>query len=253
MNIKTVTTVDGVNAVDFGTSTNRFYWFRNIGATPVYVSDIPDLTAGGDGVSELSAKGDITCIESSNNKVYILGKGKVEIHNTGSKLPPFKSAPIASSGGGEVVSSFGLGYSEIALGFLNGGGKYNGSFDWEKDRLAITKDYADHAIMHSYAIDFTNVKKIVISGAVTSNLSGLTAAAYCKISDNIQTELNTDEWTDLETNTPAAAYDLLDFSVDIDCAAISGEKYINLAIWHGTESNSYTAYLYVDRVEFIYG
>ena len=41
--------------------------------------------------------------------------------------------------------------------------------------------------------------------------------------------------------------------VDFGSAAISGEKYINLAIWHGTESNSYTTYLYVDRVEFIYG
>ena len=249
MNIKTVTTYDGVNVVDFGSAASRFYWFRNIGTSTVYVSGNSDIAAGSDGVAELPAGGSV-CIETLGGKVYVLGVGKVQIHNTGDKFCPFRNAPVSSGGG---VSGYDLGYSEIALGFLNGGGKYNGSFDWEKNRLAITKDYIDYAIMHSYAIDFTNVKKIVISGAVTSNLSGLTAAAYCKISDNIQTELNTDEWTDLETNTPAAAYDLLDFSVDIDCAAISGEKYINLAIWHGTESNSYTAYLYVDRVEFIYG
>lgn len=253
MTIKTISTVDGINVVDFGNTINKYYWFKNIGSSTIYVSNKEDFKSGDDGVSELTAKGDVTNIEASDGKVYILGTGKVEIHNTDSKLPPFKSAPIASSGGGEVVNSFGLGYSEIALGFLNGGGKYNGSFDWEKDRLAITKDYADHAIMHSYAVDFTNVKKIVIGGAVTSNLVGLTASGYCKISAEIETKLNADKWIKLATAVPETAYDLLNFTAEIDCTAITGENYINLAIWHGTESNSYTVYLYVDRVEFIYG
>ena len=229
MNIKTVTTSDGVNVVDFGSAASRFYWFRNIGNSTVYVSGNSDIAAGSDGVAELPAGGSV-CIETLGGKVYVLGVGKVQIHNTGDKFCPFRNAPVSSGGG---VSGYDLGYSEIALGFLNGGGKYNGSFDWEKNRLAITKDYIDYAIMHSYAVDFTNVKKIVISGAVTSNLSGLTAAAYCKISDNLQPELNPAEWLKLATAVPETAYDLLNFTAEIDCTAITGENYINLAIRHG--------------------
>ena len=108
-------------------------------------------------------------------------------------------------------------------------------------------------VCSGYAIDFTNVKKIVISGAVTSNLVGLTASGYCKISAEIETKLNADKWIKLATAVPETAYDLLNFTAEIDCTAITGENYINLAIRHGIESNSYTVYLYVDRVEFIYG
>ena len=253
MTIKTISTTDGINIVDFGNTINKYYWFKNLGSSTVYVSNKEDFKAGDEGVSELTAKGDVTNIETLDGKVYILGAGKVEIHNTDSKLLPFKSAPIAGSGGGEVVSSFDLGYSEIALGFLAGGGKYNGASDWEKNRLCVKKDYSGYAIMYSHTVDFTNVTKIVISGAITSNYSGLTATAYYKISGNTETKLNTDEWDILGANTPAASHDLLDFSTEIDCAAITGENYINLAILHGTEIHSNTSYLYVDRVEFIYG
>ena len=249
MNIKTVTTSDGVNVVDFGSAASRFYWFRNIGTSTVYVSGNSDIAAGSDGVAELPAGGSV-CIETLGGKVYVLGVGKVQIHNTGDKFCPFRNAPVSSGGG---VSGYDLGYSEIALGFLNGGGAYNGSNDWEKNRLAITQNYNSYNIMHSSAIDFTNVKKIVISGAVTSNLVGLTASGYCKISAEIETKLNADKWIKLATAVPETAYDLLNFTAEIDCTAITGENYINLAIRHGIESNSYTVYLYVDRVEFIYG
>ena len=89
MAIKTISTVDGINVVDFGNTINKHYWFKNLGDTTIYVSNKEDFKAGNDGVSELTAKGDITSIESLDGKVYILGVGKVEIHNTGSKLPPF--------------------------------------------------------------------------------------------------------------------------------------------------------------------
>lgn len=101
MNIKTITSVDGVNAVDFGSAASRFYWFKNIGTTTVYVSGDPDITAGGDGVAELAAGGSV-CIETLGGKVYILGAGKVQIHNTGDKFCPFKSAPVSSGGGVSV-------------------------------------------------------------------------------------------------------------------------------------------------------
>ena len=103
MNIKTITTTEGVNEVDFGSSASRFYWFRNIGTTAVHVSGKADITAGGDGVAELAA-GDSVCIETLGGKVYVLGAGKVEIHNTGDKFCPFKNAPAA--GGGEAVDAY---------------------------------------------------------------------------------------------------------------------------------------------------
>lgn len=101
MNIKTITSVDGVNTVDFGSAASRFYWFKNIGTTTVYVSGDPDISAGGDGVAELPSGGSV-CIETLGGKVYVLGAGKVQIHNTGDKFCPFKSAPVSSGGGVSV-------------------------------------------------------------------------------------------------------------------------------------------------------
>lgn len=97
MNIKTITSTDGVNEVDFGSNASRFYWFRNIGTTAVHVSGNADIVAGSDGVAELAA-GDSVCIETLGGKVYVLGAGKVQIHNTGDKFCPFKNAPAQSGG-----------------------------------------------------------------------------------------------------------------------------------------------------------
>ena len=104
MNIKTITTVDGVNTVDFGSAASRFYWFRNVGTTTVHVSGKEDIVAGSDGVAELAA-GDSVCIETLGGKVYVLGAGKVQIHNTGDKFCPFKSAPVAGGGGNSYTKS----------------------------------------------------------------------------------------------------------------------------------------------------
>ena len=103
MNIKTITTIDGVNEVDFGSSASRFYWLQNLGTTTVHVSGNADITAGSDGVAELAA-GDSVCIETLGGKVYVLGAGKVQIHNTGDKFCPFKNAPAQS--GGEAVDAY---------------------------------------------------------------------------------------------------------------------------------------------------
>ena len=105
MDIKTITSTEGVNEVDFGSSASRFYWFQNIGTTTVHVSANADIVAGADGVAELAAGG-VTCIESLVGKVYVLGAGVVQIHNTGDKFcPVFKRAP-AQSGGGATVDSY---------------------------------------------------------------------------------------------------------------------------------------------------
>ena len=107
MDIKTITSTEGVNEVDFGSSASRFYWFRNVGTTAVHVSGKADITAGSDGVAELAAGG-ATCIETTEGKVYVLGAGKVQIHNTGDKFCPFKNAPAQSGGG----SGTGDGYTK---------------------------------------------------------------------------------------------------------------------------------------------
>ena len=98
MDIKTITTTEGVNEVDFGSNASRFYWFQNLGTTAVHVSANADIVAGADGVAELAA-GNSVCIETLGGKVYVLGAGKVQIHNTGDKFRPFKNAPAQSGGG----------------------------------------------------------------------------------------------------------------------------------------------------------
>ena len=108
MDIKTITTTEGVNEVDFGSGASRFYWFQNLGTTTVHVSANADIVAGADGVAELAAGG-ATCIETTEGKVYVLGEGKVQIHNTEDKFcPVFKRAPAQSGGG----SGTGDGYTK---------------------------------------------------------------------------------------------------------------------------------------------
>ena len=131
MNIKTITSVDGVNTVDFGSAASRFYWFKNIGTTTVYVSGDPDITAGGDGVAELAAGGSV-CIETLGGKVYVLGAGKVQIHNTGDKFCPFKSAPVSSGGGVsvEIGNRIDPKQTDLAWEILaNGSSDVNGNFN----------------------------------------------------------------------------------------------------------------------------
>lgn len=104
MKIKTVTTVNGVNPVYFGNYSSRFYWFKNLGDSTLYVSSNPNMIAGGDDVSELPPKSS-TSIETTAGVVYVLGAGKVEIHNTDSKFCPFRGATVVSGGGGESVKT----------------------------------------------------------------------------------------------------------------------------------------------------
>ena len=72
-----------------------FLLVQNLGTTTVHVSANADIVAG---VAELAA-GNSVCIETLGGKVYVLGAGKVQIHNTGDKFRPFKNAPAQSGGG----------------------------------------------------------------------------------------------------------------------------------------------------------
>ena len=121
MNIKTITTVDGVNTVDFGSAASRFYWIENLGSTTVYVSGNENIVPDGDNVKVLSA-GCGTMVENLGGKVYILGAGKFQITNQGDKFPPFRNAPVADGGvmasGNPVVMDGlqgGVPFSEITV------------------------------------------------------------------------------------------------------------------------------------------
>ena len=46
------------------------------------------------------------------------------------------------------------------------------------DRLCIFRNFSSYNLTHSYAIDFTNIKKIIIHGSTKSNYATLTATAY---------------------------------------------------------------------------
>ena len=99
MKIKTVTTVDGINSVDFGDNAPRFYWFKNLGDSTLYVSPYEKVEAGGKDVTELPKKS-AASVETTAGKVYILGAGKVEIHNTSSKFCPFMLPPAKADSNG---------------------------------------------------------------------------------------------------------------------------------------------------------
>lgn len=121
MNIKTITTIDGVNVVDFGSAASRFYWIENLGSTTVYVSGQENIVPDGDNVKVLSA-GCGTMVENLGGKVYILGAGKFQITNQGDKFPPFRNAPVADGGvqaeGNPVVMDGlqgGVPFSEIVV------------------------------------------------------------------------------------------------------------------------------------------
>ena len=251
MTIKTISTVDGINVVDFGNTINEYYWFKNLGDTTIYVSNKEDFKAGDDGVSELTVKGDITNIESFDGKVYILGAGKVEIHNTDSKLPPFKSAPVAGGGGGEAAVAEWIYKSPDDPGGLlanimnttgyNGGGYDIGSI---QGRFGFCQSYSGYNITHSTPIDLTNVKKITVNGGTVSNKDNLSATAYYCISSETITELD-DRWTEIHSSTGTV---VSDFIAEIDCSEITGEKFLYLAVKHGDEVSAYTSYFYIDKI-----
>ena len=106
MQIKTISTAAGVNKIDFSNdssySTAHFYWVKNLGDSTLYVSVKPNPIVEKDDVAELPAKGAVS-VETDEGKIYILGAGKVEIHNTNSKFCPFE-LPSTGSGGGSSIT-----------------------------------------------------------------------------------------------------------------------------------------------------
>lgn len=104
MFIKTVSTTSGINPIKFDETGGVFYWILNTGSSTVYASTKSDFSAGDDGVVSLGPK-ESRRLETNNDTIYILGEGRVEIHNQRDGICSFKQAPT-SSGGGETIDAY---------------------------------------------------------------------------------------------------------------------------------------------------
>ena len=139
-------------------------------------------------------------------------------------------------------------YSNIKNTTNYNGGGYNFQ-SAIPNQFGFYQSFSGYNVTHSCAVDFTNVNKIVVNGATKSNGAGLTATAYCKITNESLTEMN-DEWTMIHQSVGT---DVSEFSTEIDCSAITGENFIYFAIMHGTEISTYSSYLFIYNIEFVYG
>ena len=93
--IKTATTIEGVNVINFGNTADRYYWCKNIGETTLYVSAKEDISPDADDVAILEP-GNIVMIETYNQDIYVLGKGKIQIYESETNDCPFK---VSGKGG----------------------------------------------------------------------------------------------------------------------------------------------------------
>ena len=166
MNIKTITTVDGVNVVDFGSAASRFYWIENLGSTTVYVSGNENIVPDGDNVKVLSA-GCGTMVENLGGKVYILGAGKFQITNQGDKFPPFRNAPVAD--GGVMASG-----NPVTLGGLQGGVPFSEMVVSGKN-LIVPKSVSRSVNGINFTVN--SDKSITINGTSTSGTSFMIGSA----------------------------------------------------------------------------
>lgn len=186
--------------------------------------------------------------------VYILGSGNVQIVASDTPGNFFKSAPAQSGGGVNVKWDLDLNndpYDFIAntkntTGYCGSGYNFTEAIT---NKFGLYQSFSGYNLTHSNTVDFTNVKKIIVTGATKSNLDGLTATSYCRISDESLSEL-ADDWAVMNHSV---CKDVSEFSAEIDCSAITGENFIYFAVLHGTESTANSSYLFIYDIEFIYG
>lgn len=119
----------------------------------------------------------------------------------------------------------------------------------EANRLGLARDYSggNPAMTHSISIDFTNINKLVVNGATSTNNNTLQSTAYMKISPNISETFSENGWILLGNSTGQTS---VNFSTEIDCSGYTGEQYIYWATKHGTEVSQFTAISYLDEIKF---
>ncbi len=244
--------LDGTEcAVKFGSTYNVFE-VRNNGSAPVLMALNSGAAEGDDGAVSVPAGGSFCYPHMQQlDTVYLTGSGKVIVLAKNDTNPSFKSAPANGQGGGGTEKYI-FSKTEPMFGFI-ANALYNSGYDrceYNSNELVIFKSYTGYNLTHSYAVDFTNIKKIIIKGATESNLNNLTATAFCYIAPAVVTSLDENVWNEINQSVGTTSSE---FSAEIDCTGILGENYIHLAILHGKETNSNTSYLYIDSITFVYG
>ena len=81
-----------------------YFWLRNDGSDTVQMSLSPNISEGKDGVISVlvgSSAGTMHGFNGTQNDLYLLGSGKIQIMGTGSAHNPFKTA---GKGGGDGVN-----------------------------------------------------------------------------------------------------------------------------------------------------
>lgn len=167
MQIKTITTVAGVNEIDFGNddsqTTAHYYWFKNLSNSTLYVSAMPDPVAGEDNVAELSAKS-AASVETDEGKVYVLGAGKVEIHRTNSKFCPFELPSTGSGGGGSGSITVDSELSETSENPLQNKATTAAINEVKSDLIKTQEDVAENAAALNTKSDVNHIHDITASG-----------------------------------------------------------------------------------------
>ena len=100
MTSKTIALTGAEIRADYSGGTNA--WLRNDGATTVYASAVPGVTAGADGVVSIPA-GQAAAIYGACGAVYLLGTGSVMLVGSDYTACPFKTAALGGSGADSVA------------------------------------------------------------------------------------------------------------------------------------------------------
>ena len=100
MTSKTIALSGAEIRADYSGGTNA--WLRNDGATTVYASTAPGVTAGADGVVSIPA-GQAAAIYGACGSVYLLGTGSVQLVGSDYTACPFKTSAQGGSGADSVA------------------------------------------------------------------------------------------------------------------------------------------------------
>ena len=101
MTSKTITLTGAEIRADYSGGTNA--WLRNDGATTVYASTAPGVTAGADGVVSIPA-GQAAAIYGACGAVYLIGAGSVQLVGSDYTACPFKTSAQSGGSGADSVA-----------------------------------------------------------------------------------------------------------------------------------------------------
>ena len=98
-------TLDGSESSIVFQSSYRYFAVKNESDANVYVSLNRDIVEGADGVMTIGSKESalFAHMKSNVNMFFVKGKGKIQVFASSNAVNPFKSAPVATGGGGETT------------------------------------------------------------------------------------------------------------------------------------------------------